>query len=105
MTRTCAGCGKEFETKYPTKVYCNMGCRIDAKARKLLEKPHSGTYIKDFMEQGKMIGHARKMIQEGYARVDILKSIASTFEVSISLSENYYQEAKRRVEIIEGVRV
>jgi len=105
MTRTCVGCGKEFDTNFHTKVYCNMDCRIDAKARKLLEKPHSGTYIKDFIEQGKIIGHARKMIQEGYARVDILKSIADTFEVSISLSENYYQEAKMRVEIIEGVSV
>lgn len=104
MTRTCVGCGKEFSTLYATKVYCKPDCRMADKSQKRLEKPYSGTCIKDFREQGEMIGRARKMIQAGYPRLEILKTIAKEFNVSKSLSENYYQEAKSRVEILEGVR-
>lgn len=104
MDSICVGCGKEFSTLYATKIYCKVDCREAHKSMILLEKPHTGTYIKDFREQGEMIGRARKMIQAGYTRLEILKTIASEYNVSKSLSENYYQEAKRRVEILEGVR-
>lgn len=102
MIRTCVGCGEQFETKYTTKVYCKPDCRIEAKALRV--NPRARGYVKSFKKQGDMIGHARKMIQAGYDRVEILESIAQTFKVDDTICEHYYQEAKMRVEILEGGR-
>jgi len=103
MVKTCVGCGNKFETNYPRRVYCNDTCRIKAKALRV--NPRAKNYVRSFQKQGEMIGHARRMIQAGHERIEILESIASTFHVSDTISENYYQQAKKRVEILERVRV
>lgn len=30
MKKTCANCGREFETEYPTKLYCDINCATAA---------------------------------------------------------------------------
>lgn len=102
MDRICVWCGEPFETKYSTKIYCKPDCSIMAKASRV--NPRAPGNVKSFKKQGEMIGHARRMIQAGHDMVEILESIASTFNVVDTICEHYYQEAKNRVEILEGVR-